>query len=348
MEKDYYDILGVSRSANSDDIKKAYRKLAVQFHPDKNPDDSVAEEKFKEISEAYSILSDPTKRSQYDSPTGFTHAEGFNTAGDFNDIFQQFGFDDIFSGFFGGRRRRRQQSRNPNIEMEMEIPFLDSVRGVTNKIHLQRRASCGSCHGSGAKLGSKPVTCPTCNGAGRTAHRQGFMSVTMGCSTCSGSGKILTDPCLSCSGTGVTLETEEFDIRVPAGIHEGECVAIRGMGEVVDPSLPQGDLNIFIKVKKTKDFDRRGNDIFSDVSVPFEIATLGGTVDLTTIHGTKKVTVPKGTQTGKTIRVAGMGVHHETDSAKGDHFARVMISVPTTLTEDQENVLRMYFSLNNT
>ena len=334
MAKNYYEILGISRDASAEEIKKSYRSLALKFHPDKNLGDSAAEDRFKEISEAYQVLGDPVRRQEYDSPPSSFGRDGFA------DIFSQFDFGGAFSEIFGGRKKQRPRY-NPDIDVEMEISFADSVLGSVKPVGLSRNVRCDTCKGTGS-LSGKISACEPCGGSGRKTMRQGFMAVSMTCDDCNGHGKVLTDPCNICHGSGIHTTSEEFDINIPSGIMDGECIRIKEMGECIDPALPPGNLNIYARPQGSDMYSRNGNNINADIKVPFDVAALGGVVEIDTIHGPRKLKVPRATQTGMRLKLHGMGVHRERDNLKGDHFAKVLITVPKNLTEQEENILRSY------
>ncbi|MCL5404442.1 MAG: molecular chaperone DnaJ [Candidatus Marsarchaeota archaeon] len=360
MAKDYYDILGVKKNASGDEIKQAYRKLAMQYHPDRNksPD---AEEKFKEINEAYAVLSDPEKRKQYDTfgPEQFNRRyteEDIFRGFDFQDIFRNMGFDvggaggfsgfgnidDIFDSLFN--TGSRGGSRGNDILAKVSISLEDAVRGATKQILVRHITACDRCNGTGAEPGSSMVQCPTCRGHGQvTATRRtpfGVMQTITTCPTCNGTGKIPEKKCKKCSGTGRIQKEEHIDVSIPRGVDSGTRLRLKGMGDYGDSH--RGDLYIDIEVKSDPRFKREGDNLATAVRIPFYTAILGGKVEVPTLSGSKEITVSPGTQNGDTIILKGEGVPRFNRSGSGDEIIRIAIDMPKRLTQEQEEILRRY------
>ena len=346
QKKDYYEILGVSPDASPEEIKKAYRKLAHAHHPDKNPGDTSAEERFKEIGEAYAVLSDAEKRESYNRfGTAGRGAEGF---GDFDPGFGSI-FDDIFEGFFGGRagRSTRSAHRGADLRYNLEIRFEDAASGVEKEIVIPRLETCATCRGSGAKPGSQPVVCKTCRGTGQVRFSQGFLTVSQTCSRCRGEGRIVEHPCAACRGLGQTKADRTLTVKVPAGVETGTRLKLAGEGEAGVRGGGPGDLYVVIVVKEHPLFTRQGDDIYCEVPVSFTQAALGAQIDIPTITGKTTLKVPPGTQTGAEFRVRGKGFPNVRGYGHGDLLARIFVEVPTHLTAKQRDVLEQYAKLEN-
>jgi len=346
QKKDYYEILGVSPDASPEEIKKAYRKLAHAHHPDKNPGDTSAEERFKDIGEAYAVLSDAEKRESYNrfGTTG-RGAEGF---GDFDPGFGSI-FDDIFEGFFGGRagRSTRSAHRGADLRYNLEIRFEDAASGVEKEIVIPRLETCATCRGSGAKAGSQPVVCKTCRGTGQVRFSQGFLTVSQTCSRCRGEGRIVEHPCAACRGLGQTKAERTLTVKVPAGVETGTRLKLAGEGEAGVRGGGPGDLYVVIVVKEHPLFTRQGDDIYCEVPVSFTQAALGAQIDIPTITGKTTLKVPPGTQTGAEFRIRGKGFPNVRGYGHGDLLARIFVEVPTHLTAKQRDVLEQYAKLEN-
>lgn len=354
---DLYELLGVSRTATADELKKAYRKLAMQFHPDKNPGDKKAEEKFKEISHAYDILSDEQKRAAYDrmghaafegggGPGGFGGGGpgGFDFSGSFADI-----FEDLFGGNFGGRGGRGGQgrengpARGNDLRYNLEIALEDAYHGRQQSIRVATAAACGDCSGSGAAKGSSPVTCTVCNGAGRVRATQGFFTIERTCHSCQGTGKIIKDPCRSCAGTGRVKREKNLSVNIPAGVEDGTRIRLSGEGEAGGRGGPPGDLYIFLSVKNHPLFTREGADLHCEVPIKMTLAALGGAVEVPTLAGGKvKVTIPEGTQNGHRFRLRGKGMPVLRSSHHGDLYIHVGVETPVKLTRKQKDLLKEF------
>ncbi|HIE28105.1 TPA: molecular chaperone DnaJ [Candidatus Poribacteria bacterium] len=342
--QDYYEILGVSSSATDEEIKKAYRKLAMKYHPDKNPGDKAAEEKFKEISTAYEVLSDPEKRRAYDQrgQAGLDDL-GFQGFTDTSDIFSHFG--DIFADLFGPRFHQEQVGprRGADLRVDLSITFLEAALGAEKQIQVPRAETCLSCGGTGAKAGTVPQTCPQCNGTGllsRQAQRQGgFFSISTPCPTCRGAGQIIAEPCLTCRGEGTVAQTRRLAVKIPAGVDEGAMLRLKGEGEAGAKGGPAGDLFVVIHIQPHPIFERQGNDILAKARVNFTTAALGGEIKVPTIRGSAILKIPRGTQSDQVFRLAGQGIKPASGKA-GDQLVRVMITVPKTLTTRQEELLK--------
>lgn len=351
MEKrDYYDILEVARAASIDDIKKAYRKKAVQFHPDKNPGDKAAEEKFKEATEAYSVLSDPEKRTKYDQ---FGHAafsqggQGFSgfEFGDFSGFEDIFG--DIFGAFFGGAAggRRSRGRAGQDLKYNLEVSFEEAVFGVEKEVEIGRRVSCGSCSGSGCAAGSSRETCQQCRGQGQVGVQQGFFTITRPCPVCSGSGEIVRNPCGTCRGTGLKLAQSKIKVKVPAGIDNGQRLKLRGEGEPGSGGGPNGDLYVQVVVREHQLFQRQESEIICDLPVSFVTASLGDEIEVPTLEGKVKMKIPAGTQSGKVFRLKGKGVPVLGSNRRGDQHVRIHVRVPKKLSAEQKKVLEKFREL---
>ncbi|HVC18746.1 MAG TPA: molecular chaperone DnaJ [Vicinamibacterales bacterium] len=347
-KRDYYEVLGVSRTASETDIKSAYRKLAMKYHPDRNPGDKNAEEKFKEGAEAYAVLADADKRSAYDR---FGHA-GVGGAGggpggfdptifaDFNDILgglgDIFGFGDIF----GAGRRRGGPTRGADLRYDLEISFEESYAGVETTIQIPRQEACGACHGSGAAAGSGPTACPQCRGTGQLRYQQGFFTVARTCSQCRGTGRVISKPCLTCHGGGLVPREKKLTVKIPAGIAEGQQLRLAGEGEGGTGGGPAGHLFVVVHVQQHRFFRRDGDDLYCEVPVNFTTLALGGEIHVPTPAGAKeRLTVPEGTQTGSTFRLRSKGMPDVGGRGHGDLMVTVQAITPRKLTRDQRQLL---------
>lgn len=341
-KRDYYEILGVSRNASSDEIKKSYRRLAMKHHPDRNTDDSDAERKFKEAKEAYEVLSDSDKRAAYDQfghdgVRGGPAGGGFSAEG-FGDI-----FGDVFGDIFGGGRRSRSQVfRGADLGYELRLDLEQAVSGDSVTIEVPTHVRCDDCSGSGAEKGSEPVSCSTCGGSGQVRMQQGFFSIQQACPACKGAGTVITDPCHNCHGRGRVSKTKKLSVKVPDGVEDGDRIRLSGEGEAGRNGGPPGDLYVEIRVKPHKIFHREGADLSCEVPVSFATAALGGEVDLPTLDGHVSLKIPAGTQSGKNFRLRGKGVSTVRDRRQGDLFARVAVETPINLTAEQEAALRSF------
>jgi molecular chaperone DnaJ len=349
--RDYYEILGAAKSASADELKKAYRKLAMQYHPDKNPGDKKAEEKFKELSHAYDILSDEQKRAAYDrfghqaftqgaGRGGFSGAEGFDFGSGFSDI-----FEDLFG--MGGSARRSEAKTGPargsDLRYNLEISLEEAFKGKQQQIKVTTSVACEVCHGSGSEKGSKPVTCPTCNGAGRIRASQGFFTVERSCHTCQGIGKIVKDPCRNCAGTGRVRKEKTLSVTIPAGVEEGTRIRLSSEGEIGLRGGPAGDLYIFLSVSPHDIFTRDGDDLHCTIPIPMTTATLGGSIEAPTVDGSKvKVTIPEGTQNGHQFRLRSKGMSVLRSSSRGDMYIHTAVETPVHLTKKQKDALKEF------
>jgi molecular chaperone DnaJ len=348
--KDLYGSLGVSKTASQDEIKKAYRKLARQYHPDKNPGDASAEERFKEIQTAYDVLSDPEKRKQYDSfgsPNGrggFPGGGNYNFAGDFN-LGDLGDLGDIFGGFFGGRgsgggrRREERGQRGADLEVEVNISFEDSLKGAEIQVPVELETACRECGGSGAKPGTSPIVCPECRGRGVKAESQGLFALSQPCPRCRGNGTVIEDPCQRCHGSGRERRTKRYKVKIPAGVRDGTRIKLRGKGEAGYGGAPAGDLHVVTRVAPSKLYERRGSDLVIDVPVTYAEAALGAEVEVPTPDGPISLKVPPGSEDGKLLRVRGRGAPKLKGSGRGDLLARVRVTVPKKLTKAEREAL---------
>jgi len=344
-KRDYYEVLGVSKSASADEIKKAYRRLAMKHHPDRNKDDDGSEARFKEAKEAYEVLKDTDKRSAYDR---FGHdgvrgaaggAGGFGAEG-FGDI-----FGDVFGDIFGGGGRRGggpQVFRGADLGYELKLDLEKAVAGDDVKIDVPTQVTCETCKGSGAKKGSEPVQCTTCGGVGQVRMQQGFFSIQQTCPACKGAGTTIADPCKDCHGRGRVRKTRTLAVKVPAGVDDGDRIRLSGEGEAGRNGGPPGDLYVEIRVKPHKLFERDGSNLSCEVPVSIAVATLGGEVELPTLDGNVALKVPSGTQSGKVFRLRGKGVRTVRDARLGDLFAQVAVETPINLTSEQKELLEKF------
>lgn len=340
VKRDYYEVLGVSRDADGTVIKKSYRKLAVEFHPDRNPGNQQAEESFKEASEAYQVLSDGEKRVLYDK---FGH-DGPRSAGnagfsDVSDVFSAFG--DIFGDIFGGGRRRGP-ARGADLETEVHLTLLEAATGVEKEITVDRHARCGTCEGTGAVKGTSPERCGTCRGQGQVMHQQGFLMIQSTCPSCRGSGTVIKDPCKSCRGTGLETKSEMLKVSVPAGVDDGSTLRLASRGEEAPRGGQAGNLYVHIRVKSDPRFERDGAHLHTRLEVSFPQAALGATLVVPTLEGESEIEMPAGTQPGEVIVLRGHGLPHLRGGGKGDLAVHIKLTVPTKLNNDQEQHLRAF------
>ena len=355
-KRDYYDVLGVGKSADASEIKKAYRKLAMKYHPDKNPGDKEAEEKFKEINEAYEVLSDETKRRNYDqfghegvNGQGFGGAGGFGGQGfgGFDDIFGDI-FGDMFGGGFGGgsRQRRRGPERGADIKQRINISFEEAAFGKKVQVKINRSEECDECHGSGAKAGTSKKTCPTCHGSGQVQSVQrtpfGNIASTRTCSTCNGEGEINESPCNKCHGKGSVRKTKTIEVDVPAGIDAGQMIKLSGQGELGTRGGPRGDLYIEVDVKSHSIFTREGYDVYLEMPITFAQATLGDKIQVPTLDGKVEYEIPEGTQTGTVFRLKGKGITKLRSNVRGDQYVKVTVEIPKNLNDKQKDLVRQF------
>ncbi len=349
-KRDFYEILGVAKNASEDEIKKSYRKLAMKYHPDRNPDSKGAEEKFKEVKEAYEMLSDPQKREAYDR---FGHAgvdpnmggggAGGYGAGGFSDA-----FGDIFGDIFGGGARGRggpQVYRGADLRYNLDITLEQAANGFDTTIRVPSWSECDTCHGSGAKPGTSPTTCGTCGGHGQVRMQQGFFSIQQTCPKCHGTGKVIPDPCTSCSGSGRVKRNKTLEVKIPAGIDDGMRIRSTGNGEPGMNGGPPGDLYVEIHIKQHAVFQRDGDDLHCEMPISFAKAALGGEIEVPTLSGKVSFTVPEGTQTGKTFRLRGKGIKGVRSGFPGDLFCHVLVETPVKLTDKQKDLLREFDQL---
>ncbi len=348
-KRDYYEILGVSRSASDQELKSAYRKLAVTYHPDKNPGNREAEEHFKEAAEAYSVLSDQQKRAQYDR---FGHTNGGATSAGFDpSIFSEFG--DIFGDLFGfgdilggGGRRRTAAQRGTDLRYDLELGFMDAAFGLKTKIKVPRLETCVACSGTGAAKGSAPSMCPTCQGHGQVRYQQGFFSISRTCHHCQGAGVVIKHPCKECRGEGRVQQERILEVKIPAGVDNGQRMRITGEGEAGVQGGPPGDLDVVFFVKEHEFFDRQQNNIHCTVPISFGQAALGAEIIIPTLEGEEKLRIPEGTQTGKVFCLRGKGLPSPTGRGRGDQFVSVTVFTPSKLNRDQRKLFEQLAELN--
>jgi molecular chaperone DnaJ len=346
-KKDYYEVLGVARNAPEADIKKAYRRLAMKHHPDRNPGDKAAEEKFKEVQAAYEVLSDASKRAAYDQfghagvdpsaggagPGGFYAGAG---GASFSDI-----FGDVFGDIFGGGRRGAGGAfRGSDLRYSLELSLEDAVKGTSVQIRVPKLDTCGTCHGSGAKPGTQPVSCRTCGGHGQVRMQQGFFSIQQTCPACHGQGKVVSDPCATCHGQGRVQTTKTLSVKVPAGVDEGDQIRLGGEGEAGEGGGPAGDLYVQVRLKPHAIFKRDHDDLYCEMPVSFATAAMGGELDVPTLDGRANIKIPAGTQSEKLFRLRGKGVRNVRSGAQGDLYCKVAVETPVNLTAEQKDLLK--------
>jgi len=353
-KRDFYEILGVAKGASEEDIKKSYRKLAMKYHPDRNPDNKEAEEKFKEVKEAYEMLSNPEKREAYDryghagvDPNAGMGGGGFGGAGGFGDAFGDI-FGDIFGGGArGGRGGGPQVYRGADLRYNLEITLEQAASGYDTTIRVPSWDKCDTCHGSGAKPGTQPVTCSTCAGHGQVRMQQGFFSIQQTCPKCHGSGKIIPEPCAACGGAGRIKRNKTLEVKIPAGIDNGMRIRSSGNGEPGTNGGPPGDLYVEIHIKPHAVFQREGDDLHCEMPISFVKAALGGEIEVPTLGGKVSFTIPEGTQTGKTFRLKGKGIKGVRSGYSGDLFCHVAVETPVKLTDKQKDLLKEFERLTN-
>ena len=365
-KRDYYEVLGVEKSADQDTIKKAYRKLAIKYHPDRNPGDKEAEEKFREATEAYEVLSDEKKRPIYDQ-YGFAGLDGMGQGGggagaqyshafhDFSDLFGGAGggfsdiFDSIFGGGFGGGRAsagRSGSAAGESLRYNLHLSFKDAVYGTNADIHFKHNEACSVCHGTGGAAGSSRKTCPTCNGMGQVRQGNGFFTIQQTCPKCGGRGSIVDKPCASCRGTGLQEKAKTVSLKIPAGVDDGKRIVIKGMGDAGENGGPSGDLVVVLQVDSHPLFEREGADLYCAVPISMSQAALGCDITINALDG-KKVTikVPDGTSSGKLLRIKGEGVPITNTSRKGDLYVKIMVETPSRLSSKQKEILKQFQDL---
>ncbi|MEE9333213.1 MAG: molecular chaperone DnaJ [Granulosicoccaceae bacterium] len=351
-QRDYYEILGVSKDVSDGELKKAYRRLAMKYHPDRNPDDETAIEKFKEAKEAFEIIKDPQKRASYDQfghagvsnqPGGGGGGGGFGGGADINDI-----FGDVFGDIFGGGGRSGggpRVYRGDDLQYNMEITLEEAVSGTTTEVKLPTTVSCDVCDGSGAKRGTSPSECPTCHGVGQVRMQQGFFSVQQTCPACRGKGKVITDPCPKCRGKGGVRKEKTLSVKIPAGVDNGDKIRLSGEGEASDSGGPSGDLYVAISVKSHSIFTRDNADLHCTVPINFATATVGGELEVPTLDGRVKLKIPAGTQTEKTFRLRSKGVKPVRGGPVGDLLCKVRIETPVNLGKAQREQLLQFHEM---
>ncbi|WP_288329913.1 molecular chaperone DnaJ [uncultured Haemophilus sp.] len=343
-KKDYYDVLGVERGADEKAIKRAYKKLAMQYHPDRTKGDKAKEEKFKEIQEAYEILGDKEKRAAYDQYGHAAFEQGGMGGGGFGGGFSGTDFGDIFGDMFGdifggGGRGRQRVVRGEDLRYDIQITLEEAVKGTTKDIQINTLAHCDSCDGTGAEKGSKVETCPSCHGSGRIRRQQGFFVTEAVCPTCHGSGKKIEKPCKSCHGEGRVHKKKNLSVKIPAGVDTGNQLRLSGEGAAGENGAPAGDLYVVIHVKEHHIFERDGNNLYCEVPISFSMAALGGEIEVPTLDGKVKLKIPAETQTGKLFRMRGKGVSSTRNGYAGDLICRVVIETPVNLNKEQKELL---------
>ena len=343
-KKDYYDVLGVERGSDEKAIKRAYKKLAMQYHPDRTKGDKAKEEKFKEIQEAYEILGDKEKRAAYDQYGHAAFEQGGMGGGGFGGGFSGADFGDIFGDMFGdifggGGRGRQRVVRGEDLRYDIQITLEEAVKGTTKDIQINTLAHCDSCDGTGAEKGSKVETCPSCHGSGRIRRQQGFFVTEAVCPTCHGSGKKIEKPCKSCHGEGRVHKKKNLSVKIPAGVDTGNQLRLSGEGAAGENGAPAGDLYVVIHVKEHHIFERDGNNLYCEVPISFSMAALGGEIEVPTLDGKVKLKIPAETQTGKLFRMRGKGVNSTRSGYAGDLICRVVIETPVNLNKEQKELL---------
>jgi molecular chaperone DnaJ len=346
-KRDYYEVLGIQRGAAIDEIKKSYRRLAVKYHPDKNPGDAEAEEKFKEAAEAYGVLSDDEKRSRYDrfGHQGLGNMGGFdpNQFADFGDILGDlFGFGDFFGT---SRRRGTRAAKGQDVRYDLTLTFEEAVFGKEISVDVPRVATCPTCTGTGAKPGTQPVSCSGCGGRGQIRYSQGFFAISRTCPQCGGAGKVIKDPCVTCDGAGRVRESKTISVKVPAGVDDGSRLRVSGEGEAGFNGGPAGDLYVFLSVREHPKFQRRDYDIHSEQTISFTQAALGAEIRTDTIDGQESLRIPPGTQPNQVFKLRSKGVQFLDGTGRGDHYVHAAVRIPTSLSDEQKQLLEQYAAL---
>ncbi|PJD92899.1 MAG: molecular chaperone DnaJ [Legionella sp.] len=346
MQHDYYELLGIDRGASETEIKKAYRKMAMKYHPDRNPDDKEAEERFKDVQKAYAILSDSQKRAAYDQ---FGHAGvdgnsghggfGGGFSGGFGDVFGDI-FENIFSQQGQGRQSRSQ--RGSDLQMNVQLTLEEAAKGKQIEITVPRHVGCGGCDATGAKKGSKPKSCETCNGVGQVRMQQGFFSIQQTCPSCQGVGQVVTEPCTSCHGSGRVRENKKLTVKIPAGVDTSDRVRLSGEGEAGAHGGPSGDLYVQVSIKPHAIFERHDRDLLCEVPINYATATLGGQIEVPTLEGRVTLKIPAETQTGKSFRLRGKGIQSARSNSKGDLLCKVVVETPVQLDKKQKELLEQF------
>jgi len=344
-KRDFYEVLGVSRTASGEEIRTAFKRLAMEFHPDRNPGNVAAEDRFKEVAEAYDVLSDAEKRARYDhfghGQQGFDPFTGFGGAATINDI-----FGEIFGEVFGAHRRGQRRSRGADLRYNLELDLEQAAFGTPSRIEIQRPRRCETCHGSGAKPGTHPRQCTACGGTGEIRVQQGFFAMSRTCGQCRGEGKVITDKCVTCGGAGGVAEKSAVDVRVPPGVDSGTRLKLRGEGEPAPaPSGEAGDLYVVIQVRDHPIFQRQDTEVVCDLPVSIAQAALGTSVDVPTLDGAHKLKIPAGTQPGKAFRLKGKGIAPLGGGARGDQHVRIQVEIPTKLSKEQRELLERFAAL---
>jgi len=350
-KRDYYTVLGINRDATEEQIRKAYRKLAMKHHPDRNPDDKASEEKFKEAKEAYEVLTDPKKRPAYDQfghagveqSAGFGAGRGPDGFGGFSDA-----FGDIFGEIFGAQRRGGGNGvyRGADLRYNLELGLEEAARGTEAKIRIPTLEACATCHGSGAKPGTQPKQCATCHGRGEVRVSQGFFSIQQTCPTCHGTGKVVSDPCAACHGQGRTKKHKTLSVKIPAGVDQDDRIRLSGEGEAGMNGGPPGDLYVVVNLKPHAVFQRDGADLHCEMPISFAMAALGGDIEIPTLEGHAKIKIPPETQSGQVFRLRNKGIRPVRGSVTGDLFCHVAIETPVKLTSRQKELLREFEAIN--
>lgn len=351
-KRDYYEVLGVSRSASDQELKSAYRALAQRYHPDKNQSDPTAEEKFKELGEAYSVLADPDQRQRYDRfghagvSSGAGQTWGAPGFGGIEDILGDlFGFGDVFGGRPGGRRSAAQ--RGADLRYDLEITLEDAYHGMTAQLRIPRLETCGSCKGNGAAPGTQPENCSNCGGTGQVRYQQGFFSVARTCQVCRGAGRMVKTPCTECRGAGRIEREKQMEVKIPAGVETGSRLRVQGEGEAGTQGGPSGDLYVVIRLAEHERFERQGSNLYASLPLTFGQAALGADVFVATIEGEEKIKIPSGTQTGTIFRIKGKGMPVLGGRGRGDLFVSVSVVTPTSLTREQRKLLEQLAMVEN-
>jgi len=350
IKRCYYEVLEVERSAGEEELKKNYRKMAMQYHPDRNPGDKEAEEKFKEAAEAYEVLSDPQKRETYDrfGHEGLSNS-GFRGFSGFEDVFSNFGdiFGDIF-GFSNGRSGSRTAPRaGSDLRYDLKISFTDAAFGISTEIDVQKMDRCRTCNGLGTAPGTAPESCPRCHGKGQITQSSGFFSISSTCPHCRGQGQIISHPCKACRGTGREKTSKRVQVKIPGGVDTGSRLRLRGEGEQGENNGPNGDLYVFIYVEEHEFFKRSEDDVYCRIPISFVQAALGAHLEVPTLTGSEKLKIPRGTQSGKIFRFKGKGIPHLRGYGNGDQIIETVVAVPTNLSRKQEELLKEFAKIAN-